>query len=150
WSGGSTFRPSATSSSRPDLRVEFVESEDGVTIPPEAFAERIDEDTALVATSHVLFTTGYLQDVPALAEAAHRRGAGLLVAGYHSVGCVPVDVVALGCDVFVGGSLKFLSGGPGTAFIVCREDLVDRLQPVGAGWMGTKDFLSFRVDEAVP
>jgi kynureninase len=136
--------------SRPDLRVEFVESEDGITIPPEAFAERIDEDTALVATTHVLFTTGYLQDVAALAEAAHRRGAALLVDGYHSVGCVPVDLGALGCDVFVGGSLKFLSGGPGTAFIACRPDLVDQVHPVGTGWMGTRDFLSFRVDQAVP
>lgn len=136
--------------SRPDLCVEFVESEDGVTIPPEAFAARIDERTALVATTHVLFTTGYLQEVAALAEVAHRWGAALLIDGYHSVGCVPVDLGALGCDVFVAGSLKFLSGGPGTAFIACRPELVDALQPVGTGWMGTKDFLAFRVDEAVP
>ena len=133
--------------SRPDVRVEFVDSEDGITIPPEAFAARIDDETALVATTHVLFATGARQDVAALAEAAHRHGAALLVDGYHSVGCVPVDLPALGCDVFVGGCLKFLSGGPGTAFIACRPDLVGELEPVGTGWMGTKDFLSFRVDE---
>lgn len=135
--------------SRPDVHVEFVESEDGISIPPEAFAERIDEDTALVATTHVFYTTSYLQDVRALADAAHRQGARLLVDGYHSVGCVPVDVREMNCDVFVGGSLKFLSGGPGTAFVYCRPELIEQLEPVGSGWMATRDFLTFRLEEVV-
>jgi kynureninase len=135
--------------SRPGVEVEFVESEDGVSIPPESFAERIDGDTALVATTHLFYTTGYLQDVRALVEPARRGGAVLLVDGYQTVGCVPIDVCELGCDVFIGGSLKWLSGGPGTAFVYVRPDLASRLEPVGAGWMGTKDFLSFRVEEVV-
>jgi kynureninase len=135
--------------SRPDVQVELVESEDGISIPPEAFAERLDGDTALVATTQVYYTTSYLQNVRALAEAAHRHGAKLLVDGYHAVGAVPVDVRELDCDVFVGGCLKFLSGGPGTAFAYCRPELIPELEPLGTGWMATKDFLSFNSDEVV-
>ena len=69
--------------------------------------------------------------------------------GYHSVGAVPVDVREMDCDVFVGGFLKYLSGGPGTAFAYCRPELIPELEPPGTGWMATKDFLSFRADEVV-
>src|SRR4029077_4298540 len=68
--------------SRPGFEVEFVPSEDGMTIPPEAFAQRIDERTALVATTHLFYTTGYLQDVRAIADAAHAKGALCLIDGY--------------------------------------------------------------------
>src|SRR5438094_8298194 len=53
--------------SRPGFQVEFVPSEDGMTIPPEAVAERSDSRTALVATTHLLYTTRHLQDVRATA-----------------------------------------------------------------------------------
>jgi len=97
--------------SRPDFEVEFVPSEDGMTIPPEAFAERIDERTALVATTHLFYTTGYLQDVRAIADAAHSAGALCLIDGYQTCGCVPIDVDAMGCDAFVGGCLNGCRAG---------------------------------------
>jgi selenocysteine lyase/cysteine desulfurase len=128
------------------LRVEYAPSADGVTIPPEAFAERIDEDTALVATTHLFYTTGYLQDVRAIADAAHAKGALLLVDGYQTSGCVPIDVRALDCDVFIGGCLKWLSGGPGTAFIQVRPELIPGLRPVGTGWFATRNPFSFTLD----
>jgi len=67
--------------SRPDFQVEFVPSRDGMTIPPSAFAERIDDQTALVVTTHLFYTTGYLQDVGAIADAAHARGALCVIDG---------------------------------------------------------------------
>src|SRR5207244_4898966 len=72
--------------SRPDFEVEFVPSQDGMTIPPEAFAERIDSRTALVVTTHLFFTTGYLQDVRAIAATAHAAGALCVTHGYRAVG----------------------------------------------------------------
>src|SRR5258708_8291569 len=98
--------------SRRQFGVEFVPSQDGVTIPPSAFAERIDDQTALVVTTHLFYTTGYLQDVRAIADAAHAAGAMCVIDGYQTCGCVPLDVEAMGCDAFVGGCLKWLSGGP--------------------------------------
>ncbi len=133
--------------SRPELEVEFVRSRDGMTIPPEAFAERIDDRTALVATTHLFYTTGYLQDVRAIADAAHAAGALCLIDGYQTCGCVPIDVDAMGCDAFVGGCLKWLSGGPGNAFLYVRPELIPRVEPEGTGWFATQDPFSFTLQQ---
>jgi len=132
--------------SRPGLEVEFVPSADGVTIPPADFAERIDSDTALVVTTHLFYTTGYLQYVRAIADAAHAAGALLVVDGYQTVGCVPVDVVQMDCDVFVAGALKWLCGGPGTAFTYCRPSLIQSLRPQGTGWFATREPFTFNLE----
>src|SRR2546422_4398622 len=133
--------------SRPEFEVEFVPSADGMTIPPEAFAERIDKRTALVATTHLFYTTGYLQDVRAIADAAHAAGALCLIDGYQTCGCVPLDVEAMGCDAFVGGCLKWVSGGPGNAFLYVRPELIPQVRPRGTGWFATRDPFSFTLQE---
>jgi kynureninase len=133
--------------SRPEFEVEFVPSEDGMTIPPEAFAERIDSSTALVATTHLFYTTGYLQDVRAIADAAHAAGALCLIDGYQTCGCVPLDVEAMDCDAFVGGCLKWVSGGPGNAFLYVRPSLIPSVRPQGTGWFATRDPFSFTLQE---
>jgi kynureninase len=135
--------------SRPEFEVEFVPSRDGMTIPPEAFAERIDSRTALVATTHLFYTTGYLQDVRAIADAAHAAGALCVIDGYQTCGCVPIDVAAMDCDAFVGGCLKWLSGGPGNAFLYVRPELIPRVRPHGTGWFATRDPFSFTLQELV-
>lgn len=135
--------------SRPEFTVEFVPSRDGMTIPPEAFAERIDQRTALVATTHLFYTTGYLQDVRAIADAAHAKGALCLIDGYQTCGCVPVDVKQMDCDAFVGGCLKWLSGGPGNAFLYVRPELIPQVRPQGTGWFATRDPFSFTLQELV-
>lgn len=135
--------------SRSGFEVEFVPSADGMTIPPEAFAGRIDERTALVATTHLFYSTGYLQDVRAIADAAHHKGALCLIDGYQTSGCVPLDVEGMGCDAFVGGCLKWLSGGPGTAFLYARPELLPRLRPQGTGWFATRDPFSFTLQELI-
>lgn len=133
--------------SRPGFEVEFVPSKDGMAIPPEAFAERIDERTALVATTHLFYTTGYLQNVRAIADAAHAGGALCLIDGYQTCGCVPLDVADMDCDAFVGGCLKWLSGGPGTAFLYVRPELMSRMRPQGTGWFATREPFSFTLEE---
>ena len=80
------------------IEVEVVPSPDGVTVPVEALAAAIDERTALVATSHVFFTTGAIQDIKAVAEAAHARGALCFVDAYQSAGQLPLDVYETGVD----------------------------------------------------
>jgi selenocysteine lyase/cysteine desulfurase len=135
--------------SRPDFQVEFVPSRDGMTIPPSAFAERIDNRTALVVTTHLFYTTGYLQDVRAIADAAHARGALCVIDGYQTCGCVPLDVGAMDCDAFVGGCLKWLSGGPGNAFLYVRPELIPKIYPQGTGWFATRDPFSFTLQELV-
>jgi selenocysteine lyase/cysteine desulfurase len=133
--------------SRPEFEVEFVPSRDGMTIPPSAFAERIDSSTALVATTHLFYTTGYLQDARAIADAAHAAGALCVIDGYQTCGCVPLDVAEMDCDAFVGGCLKWVSGGPGNAFLYVRPSLIPRVRPQGTGWFATRDPFSFTLQE---
>jgi kynureninase len=134
---------------RGPLGVELVvvPSPDGMTVPLEAFAEAIDERTALVATGHVYFTTGAAINVRPLADLCHQRGALLLVDAYQATGIIPTDVVADGADVYVSGTLKWLFGGPGTAFGWVRPALHDALRPTTTGWFSSARQFAFAVDE---
>jgi selenocysteine lyase/cysteine desulfurase len=126
------------------VEVVVVESPDGVGVPVEAVARAVDDRTALVATSHVFFTSGAIQDVRALAGVAHRAGALLLVDGYQAVGQLPVDVDALDADFYCGGGLKWLLGGTGVAFLYARPELWAALSPRASGWFAQRD--QFRFD----
>jgi len=103
----------------------------------------VDERTALVATSHVYFTSGAIQDIKAVVDAAHKRGALALIDAYQSVGQVPVDARAAGVDFLTAGGLKWLLGGPGIVFLYAREELARRLEPTVAGWFGHRDQFAF-------
>lgn len=125
------------------VEVVVVESPDQVTVPVDAIAQAIDERTALVATSHVYFTSGAIQDIAAVADAAHRKGALCLIDAYQSVGQVPVDAPAAGVDFLIAGGLKWLLGGTGIVFCYARPDTAQRLVPTVAGWFGHKDQFAF-------
>jgi len=100
----------------------------------EAVVDAIDERTLLVPVSHVLYKTGEIQDVEAIAARARAAGAHVLLDAYQSAGTVPLDVTALGVSFAVGGSVKWLCGGPGAGWLYVRPDLSDRLEPAFAGW----------------
>jgi kynureninase len=100
----------------------------------EAIVEAIDERTLLVPISHVIFKTGRIQDVEPIIRRAHEVGAHVVLDAYQSVGTVPLDVSALGVDFAVGGSVKWLCGGPGAAWLYVRPDLAKRLEPTLVGW----------------
>jgi selenocysteine lyase/cysteine desulfurase len=131
---------------RPDVEVVRVPSEDGVGVPPERWAEYVDERTAIVATSHVFYGTGYIQDLGGAAKAARDAGALFIVDGYQSAGQIRVDPRAVDADVYVAGPLKWLLGGPGLAFLWVREEKVAELRPTIASWFGARDQFTFRVD----
>ena len=93
----------------------------------EAIVEAIDERTLLVPISHVLFKTAEIQDVEPIVRRAHEVGAHVILDCYQSAGIVPLDVTALGVDFAVGGSVKWLCGGPGNGWLYVRPDLAERL-----------------------
>jgi kynureninase len=106
-----------------------------VVAPDDAgVVEAIDERTLLVPVTHVLFKTGRIQNVEAIVERAHEHGALVVLDAYQSLGTVPLDVTALGVDFAVGGSVKWLCGGPGAAWLYVRPDLAERLEPALTGW----------------
>jgi selenocysteine lyase/cysteine desulfurase len=125
------------------VELVVVESPDQVSVPVEAIARAVDERTALVATSHVYFTSGAIQDIQAVAAAAHAKGALCMIDGYQSVGQVPVDARAAGVDFLTAGGLKWLLGGTGIVFLYVRAELARRLAPSIAGWFGHRDQFAF-------
>lgn len=125
----------------------FVESPDRVYTPPELFEREVDERTALVATSRVFYTSGYIQDVRAVADIAHKHGAYILVDDYQGTGQIPLDVAAQDIDFLVTGTLKWLLGGPGLALVYIREGLLPQIQPTVAGWFGHREQFEFKTRE---
>lgn len=121
----------------------LVPSDDGMTIPTERFLDAIDERTAIVPLSHGIYVSGALQDVAAITRRAHEVGALVMVDVYQTAGAVPIDVAAWDVDIVVGGSHKWLCGGPGTAFMWMKPELRERLRPRTTGWMGHADPFAF-------
>ncbi len=105
-----------------------------VALDVEGVVEAIDDRTLLVPATHVLFKTGEIQDVEAIVERAHEHGALVVLDAYQSVGTVPLDVTALDVDFAVGGSVKWLCGGPGAGWLYVRPDLAASLEPSLTGW----------------
>jgi kynureninase len=112
---------------QPELEV-VVASDD------EAIVEAIDERTLLVPITHVLFKTAEIQDVEKIVRRAHEVGAHVVLDAYQSAGIVPLDVTALNVDFAVGGSVKWLCGGPGNGWLYVRPDLAAVLEPTFMGW----------------
>jgi kynureninase len=117
------------------LRIETVESDDGITVPLERMLAAIDEETLLVPISHVLFKSAFVQDARAITERAHEVGAMVVLDTYQSAGTLPFSVRDLGVDFACGGSVKWLCGGPGAGYLYVRPDLQTKLEPKTTGWM---------------
>jgi kynureninase len=119
---------------RHGARVVTVPSRDGIGVPTEELLAAIDEETLIVPVSHVCFKSSYLQDAKAICDRAHEVGALVLLDTYQSLGTVPFDVQELGVDLVCGGSVKWLCGGPGAAYLYARSDVAARLEPAITGW----------------
>ncbi|MGQ0732356.1 MAG: aminotransferase class V-fold PLP-dependent enzyme [Acidobacteriota bacterium] len=130
--------------------VDVVPAETDLTVRAERILDSINERTAFVSLSHVLFKTSYIMDVSAVVARAQAVGARVLVDGYQSAGIIPVDVTSLGPDFFVGGCLKWLCGGPGTAFLYTRPDLAPTLRPRFTGWFADRTPFAFDVSAMHP
>jgi len=119
---------------RRGARIELVATRDGIGIDQEQLLAAIDEETLLVPVSHVLFRSAFIQDARAIVRRAHEVGALVILDVYQSAGCVPVELAAWEVDMAVGGSVKWLCGGPGAGFLYVRPDLAARLKPMNTGW----------------
>ncbi len=128
-------------------KIEMVASEDGITIPTEKLLDAIDETTLIVPISHVLYKSSYLQDAKAVIEKAHSVGALVMLDCYQSTGTVPIDVQELGVDMLCGGSVKWLCGGPGSAYLYVRPGLLDELEPRITGWAAHAEPFAFEQEQ---
>jgi kynureninase len=128
---------------RRGAEIVWLRSDDGLTIPLEAYDDAIDDETALVMVNRVLYRSSAIVDAKAVCTIARERGALSFLDDYHGIGIVPLDLHDLGCDLYTAGTLKWLCGGPGMVFLYARRDLFPTLEPAVTGWFGTRDPFSF-------
>jgi selenocysteine lyase/cysteine desulfurase len=117
----------------------------GTRLPLSAFEDAVDHRTAVVSTTQVCYKNGFKNNIGALAELAHERGAYLLIDAYQAMGTQPMDVKALDLDILVTGALKYLLGSPGVAFMYMRKELIDRFEPSDSGWFGQENVFAYDV-----
>ena len=124
-------------------QLHLVPSEDEITVDQKTLFDAIDERTALVTLSHVVFKSGFLYDAEAVTRRAHEVGALVLWDLGHSAGVVPMELDQWGVDFAVGCTYKYLNGGPGApAFLYVRKDLQEALSPIW-GWFGQRSPFDF-------
>ena len=128
---------------KPRFEVRLAKSPDGIRTPTSEYERLVDTDTRWLATSHVFYSSGAVNDVRKLRDVAHAKGARMLVDAYQATGQLPTDVKALGCDAYVTGGLKWLLGGPGVAYMYVRRELHQELSPTVTGWFAHADQFQF-------
>src|ERR1700691_162505 len=108
----------------------------GDTIPAANYEKLIDRNTLIVPLTHVCFKNGFRTQVADIEKMAHDAGALVMLDDYQDCGTRPVDVKAMNLDFYVAGTLKYLLGPPGLAFLYVRKELIPSLAPSVTGWFG--------------
>jgi len=122
--------------------VHFVSAE-GNRIPAANYEKMIDQDTLIVPLTHLCFKNGFRSDVNAVRQIARRAGALVMLDDYQDSGTRPIDVKAMGLDFYVTGTLKYLLGPPGLAFMYVRKELISSLVPTITGWFAQTNPFAF-------
>ena len=127
--------------------VVYVKSPDAMRTDLDALLDAIDERTVLVPLSYVLFKSAHIQQAAAVIEKAQRVGARVILDVYQAAGTVPLEIEKLGAEFAVGGSVKWLCGGPGAGYLYVRPDLATELKPGIVGWAAHADPFEFAPGE---
>ena len=128
---------------RVGAEIVYVPNDDPIRLPLERFLGAIDERTCLVPVSQVLYKSASVVDAAAVVERAHRVGARVVLDVYQATGTLPLDLTRLGVDFAVGGSVRWLCGGPGAAYLYVRPDLARTLRPAQVGWAAHAEPFAF-------
>jgi selenocysteine lyase/cysteine desulfurase len=115
--------------------VQFAKAE-GNTILAADYEKLIDRRTLIVPLTHVCFKNGFRTEVSTITQMAHTADAFVMLDDYQDCGTRPVDVKAMDLDFYVTGTLKYLLGPPGLAFLYIRKELIPSLAPTVTGWFG--------------
>lgn len=127
-----------------DYRLEVAHTDDAISVPVDALERLVDERTALVTLSHTAFKSGYVYDMSAVTDLAHRAGALILWDLSHSIGAMPLSLDEEAVDLAVGCTYKYVNGGPGApAFLYVRRELQEQLVNPIWGWFGQRAQFDF-------
>jgi len=127
-------------------QLEYVPSDDAIRTNLDRLLDAIDERTILVPLSLVLFRSAFVQNAAAVVEKAHRVGAHVILDVYQAAGTLPLDLTKLGVSFAVGGSVKWLCGGPGTGYLYVAPRLRGKLVPAITGWFAHEEPFEFATE----
>jgi selenocysteine lyase/cysteine desulfurase len=127
---------------RRGAKVEFLAAK-GERLPADSYARAINRKTLIVPVTGVCFMNGFRSQVQEIVQAAHANGALSMLDDYQDCGTRPIDVKALGVDFYTAGTLKYLLGPPGVAFLYVRKELIDSLIPTVSGWFAQANPFAF-------
>ena len=128
---------------RHGAEVISIKSPDGLEVPLEALIDAIDERTLIVPLSYVFFKTSTRIDIERVVKKAHEHGAYVLLDAYQATGVVPIDVKKWDIDFLVGGSVKWLCGGPGAGYLYVKPSLYSLIEPTVTGWVAHEHPFAF-------
>lgn len=124
--------------------VDILPADERGLVTAETFAAAIDPETVLVSMPHVCYGHGARIDPEPVVEQAHRNEALVFVDGYQSLGTIPIDVHESKVDFLAAGSLKYLLGTAGIAFLYVNPQIRERLEPTVTGWFGRSAPFAFQ------
>jgi selenocysteine lyase/cysteine desulfurase len=122
--------------------VQFVPAQEN-TIPAAHYEQMVDRNTCIVPLTHVCFKNGFRSQVSAVTQIAHRNGALVMLDDYQDSGTRPIDVKVMDLDFYITGTLKYLLGPPGLAFMYVRKELIASLTPTVTGWFAQANPFAF-------
>ncbi len=125
-------------------KIILVGKPDAIEMDYDELFSSIDENTALLTLSHVVFKSAFMYDMQKVTEYAHSKGALVLWDLSHSVGSVPVKLNECNADLAVGCSYKYLNGGPGApAFLYVKREIQEKIPSPVWGWFGEQNPFDF-------
>jgi len=132
-----------TEFARYGAQIRIVPSDDGRTIDTGRLINTVTERTLVAVLSHAYYVSGALCDVRAIQEHCRKTGTLLLVDAYQTTGVYPYDVTQWDLDIAMGGSHKWLCGGPGCGWMYIKPELRSRFEPAVTGWMAHRQPFAF-------
>ncbi len=125
--------------------VEVIPDDEAGQVSASALENMIDEKVKLIAITHVPTNCGLVQPVASIGRIANKAGVLYLLDACQSVGQMPIDVQAIGCDFLSATGRKYLRGPRGTGFLYVRKEILQQVEPPlldmhAAAWTGINEY----------
>ena len=128
--------------------IRFINIENG-EISLESYQKYVDLDTIITSICDVYYYNGFKQDLAQIIPVIHEKGSLVYLDAYQGIGTHPIDVKELDVDFLVSGTLKYLLGTAGIAFLYVKKELISELEPSVTGWFAQENPFSFNIRESV-